>query len=413
MDTPRKANILIVDDSPTIRLATKTLIEAPDREVVCVESGEAALRVLLSIDFAVILMDVNLPGMNGFQIASLIRKRERSSKTPVIFVTGTWTTEEAKAIGYQSGAVDYLLKPVDNAILKSKVAVFVELAKQRDELKLLNEQLVAKNRELEAAYKRLKVAETDLVQSEKMTALNVLSEGVAHGINNPLSFAKGSLAVVYRDFDKIKSGEGMRGEKRSEILSEMERSLHVVELGLNRSETIVKNLSSFVQGDTMEKGVDIEACLDSTLTLCPPIGLSGIMVGREYKVARPIEGIPSLLHYAFMNVFLNAIQAIKEKGNIFIKTHENTESVVISIKDTGVGIPEANLPKIFEPFFTTREEGEGTGLGLSITYKIIVVNHHGKIAVKSKEGEGTEVIITLPFTQPIAQPTADPKGAAS
>src|SRR5882672_2775142 len=150
--TPKESiNILLVDDSPSNLLALDAMLQAPDRNLVRVSSGDAALRYLLDSDVAVILLDVYMPGIDGLQTAELIRSREKSRDIPIIFLTANSTGVSHLSRGYSLGAVDYIVKPVDADILRSKVAVFVELFKKNQEIKQQAELLEEKNRELEDA----------------------------------------------------------------------------------------------------------------------------------------------------------------------------------------------------------------------------------------------------------------------
>jgi len=246
--------------------------------------------------------------------------------------------------------------------------------------------------ELEEALKEVKRVGCNLIHSEKMAALGVVMAGIAHEINNPVSFAKGSLAVVRNAFEKIKQGE-MKG------IYEVEMSLDIIDKGLGRAEAIVKNLSSFIRKDDQLTLVNLQTSLESTLHLLYHEIKQRIEICCDYTEIPSIEANPGQINQALMNIFLNAIQSIECTGKIWVRTCSEGSTVQISIRDTGIGIPEAYIDKIFDPFFTTKELGKGTGLGMAITHKIIVENHRGKIDVKSQVGSGTEMILTLPLTQ--------------
>src|SRR5882724_10760650 len=134
MSTAPKANVLVVDDEPRSLLAMQEVLQGPDRNVVPAASGKEALRLILKSDFAIVLLDVRMPDMDGFETAALIRKLRRSRETPIIFLTAA-VEDESVSRGYEAGAVDYMLKPVDSDILKSKVAVFVDLYGKKAQLR--------------------------------------------------------------------------------------------------------------------------------------------------------------------------------------------------------------------------------------------------------------------------------------
>src|SRR5215467_10871715 len=154
MSTLPKANVLVVDDEPRSLLAMQELLSGPDRDVVSVQSGKEALRQILKIDFAIILLDVRMPDMDGFETAALIRKLRRTRDTPIVFLTGA-VEDESVLRGYEVGAVDYILKPVDPDILKSKVAVFVDLYWKKMQLRSLVIQQKTTERELSRANETL------------------------------------------------------------------------------------------------------------------------------------------------------------------------------------------------------------------------------------------------------------------
>src|SRR5438105_15917472 len=151
MISEEKINILLVDDSPTNLLALESILRAPDRNLIRASCGEEALRYLLDNEVAVVLLDVYMPGIDGLQTAELIRGREKSRDIPIIFLTANTTGQNHLSRGYSLGAVDYIVKPIDPAILRSKVAVFVELFKKTQEIRRQAQLLEEKNRELENA----------------------------------------------------------------------------------------------------------------------------------------------------------------------------------------------------------------------------------------------------------------------
>ncbi|ARV57295.1 hypothetical protein BZZ01_00455 [Nostocales cyanobacterium HT-58-2] len=178
MQTEPKVNILLIDDYPENLLALETILDSLDQNLVKANSGEEALKCLLNQDFAVILLDVQMPGMDGFETATLIRQRERSRYTPIIFLTASSTNDDLMFRGYSCGAVDYLFKPIPAEILRSKIAVFVDLFK--------------KTKQVTQQAAQLKTQEFQLLsqQQEKHIALGKLAAGLAHELNNPASAAR-------------------------------------------------------------------------------------------------------------------------------------------------------------------------------------------------------------------------------
>ena len=293
------------------------------------------------------------------------------------------------------------------------VAVLTDIS----DLKNAEQQLRIKNRALNNALNDLKKAQSQLIDAEKMASLGQLTAGVAHEINNPINFISGNIKPLKRDLndvlkilsaydeiagepalrEKFAKVEGMKKEAEySLLLQEIGHLLEGIEEGSRRTSEIVKGLRYFSRVDEDElKTANVNDGLEATLLILGNRMKERIEVVKNYGDLPGIMCFPGQLNQVFMNVLTNAVEAIPEKGKIFITTRMKGDSVEISIKDTGRGIPKEIMGKLFEPFFTTKEVGQGTGLGLSISYGIIE-RHKGKIKIESEEGRGSEFIITLP-----------------
>ncbi len=273
-------------------------------------------------------------------------------------------------------------------ILARSFNVMAENLKKAEEeiqewIRTLEEKVKRRTRELEATQKQL-------IQSEKMVSLGKLAATVAHEINNPLTGVLTYLRLISR---KLSESEGEM--KKEDLL----RYLWIIEAEIKRASVIVKELLDFArQREPILKEVDINKVLEGALSiLSNEVALRNITVKKYLSRVPIIKADPNQLKQVFINIVMNACEAIKEKGEITITTRydENAGEVEIQVTDTGIGIPEENLSRIFDPFFTTKEKG--TGLGLSVAYNIIT-NHKGKIQITSKEGEGTTVTIRLPVS---------------
>ncbi len=277
-----------------------------------------------------------------------------------------------------------------------------------------------KSRDLEQALNELKKTQTQLVQAEKMASLGQLTAGVAHEINNPVNFISANINPLQRDiadllevlkkYEEVIAEKGLSKEfdkveaykKEMDIplvLDEIEKLVKGIEVGAIRTTEIVKGLRNFSRLDESDlKKADLNEGLESTLVLLHNKYKDRIEIVKEFGNIPQIECFPGQLNQVFMNIIANAVDAIRGQGKIIIKTQHADTNVIVSIKDTGTGMPDNMKKKIFDPFFTTKDVGSGTGLGLSISFGIIE-KHHGKIAVVSEPGEGSEFIITLPITQ--------------
>ena len=295
-----------------------------------------------------------------------------------------------------------------------------EIETHRDEVVAANDALEKQKHELELTLENLKLIQSQLIQSERMASVGLLTAGIAHELNNPINFVSGNVNPLQRDMDDIfsiikKYDDIIKSNNLEETFNEVDSLkdkvdfsylineiislLEGIKEGANRSSQIVKGLRSFSRLDEENYQVyDIHEGIDTSLMLLNNKIKDRISVRKDYGNFQDIECYPSKLNQVFMNLLINSIQAIEDKGEIFIQTISSAIGVKIIIKDNGKGmIPEVKK-YIFEPFFTTKDVGKGTGLGLSISFGIIE-QHNGTIDVVSEPGKGTEFIISLPITQ--------------
>ncbi|MFQ5708475.1 MAG: ATP-binding protein [bacterium] len=260
-------------------------------------------------------------------------------------------------------------------------------------------ELRAKNVALEKTNKELKDAQLQLIRSEKMASLGQLVAGVAHEINTPLGSITSNTHTFLKGLDKLRLG--LRGVKCPAEIKESVKLLQelskVTRTASERITRIVRTLRNFARLDEEEyKIVDIHEGIDSTLSLLGHLCHSRVEIVKDYGSLPLLRCYASQLNQVFMNLLVNAIQAIDGKGQVKIRTFHDEENIYVEISDTGQGIPPKNLHKIFDPGFTTKGVGVGTGLGLSITYKIVEA-HQGRIDVRSEVGKGTTFTVCLPF----------------
>lgn len=417
-----RSSVLVVDDVEANLVAMEALLMDLGCDVVRACSGEQALELLARHELALILLDVQMPRIDGFEVARQARRNANTRDVPIIFLTAAYTDEGHVLRGYGSGAVDFLLKPIDATILRSKVRVFLDLYSGRRQIAAAKTELEHKNRELadlaranaelaegyreaheqlEKAYQDLQTTQAQLVQTAKMASLGELVAGVAHEINNPLAFSLGHLETALRCLDESEeellsnasSGNANRWHRAQSRLREMK-------VGLERIRHLVIKLRTFSRLDEGEcKTVSVKESVDSLLTILGhKLRNSRIEVETEFGEPDAIDCYPSLLNQALMNLVSNAIDAIDGSGKIRIATRREGPSYALSVRDTGKGIPPSVRERIFEPFFTTKPLGQGTGLGLPIAYSI-VKRHGGVLELNDAEGGGTEAVIRIPFDQ--------------
>jgi len=266
-------------------------------------------------------------------------------------------------------------------------------------------ELEKKNATLEKLYAELKETQAQLVQSEKLSSLGQLVAGIAHELNNPIGYIYANMQEL-RKYITLLSRPPEKEAEDEEQAADLEfvrRDIHTLLdeslEGSKRVKEIVTALRNFSRLDEAEfKRADIHEGLESTLMLLNNEFGDRIQVRKDYDTIPPIDCLPGHLNQVFMNLLLNAAQAIPGEGTIWITTRKINNRVRIVIRDSGPGIPQTVREKIFDPFFTTKPVGMGTGLGLSISYGIIR-KHGGTIEVQSEEGEGTTFTITLPMQQ--------------
>ncbi len=380
--------ILIVEDNPDM-LRFLTMELQGDYEVVTAQNGQEGIEKAKGEFPALILSDVMMPIKDGYQLCREVKEGQTTKQIPVILMSAKADLSK-KIEGLEQGADDYLAKPFSFDELRARIK---SLLQQRG-------------------------LESQLVHSEKMAAVGLLVGGLAHEINNPVTFAKVSLenlrGAIGSAEKLIREGVEINQIEINRQKGKIDRALSIIGTALDRTQTIISDLKAFIRKDDLHfRPTDLHEGLDSTLNLMQHDFKERIEIVKEYGEIGPVEAVGGQINQVFMNLLQNAAHAIPGKGEIRIKTwrensvnHESSngknegpepaqEWVKVSIKDSGVGIPSEHLKRIFEPFYTTKEVGKGTGLGLSVSDRIIQ-NHGGKISVTSRPGEGTEFILTLP-----------------
>jgi two-component system NtrC family sensor kinase len=414
--TADQAKILIVDDS---RLVRTVFTGALGATYACVTAGsyDEAMECLRTDEFDLVLADVIMPGLSGIE---LLRKIVVTyPDTAVIMVTSVDKPHRA-VDALRLGAVDYLIKPCELPVLQLSVERALERRRLLLDAKRYKEELEKRNAELTERRAELQRLQSQVVQNEKMIALGRVAAGIAHELNNPVAF-------VYGNLDLLKSGLGSISEliafyesmdlnedtrqRAAEIkargpypnfLDELDEVIADCAEGTERIRDIVTNLRTFSRLDEAEfKKFDVNAGIVSTLRLLSPSFNDGrIELIREFGEVPEIDAFGGQLNQVWTNLFVNASQSIGADGGVVrVKTWLDEEHVVVTIADTGCGIPRQDLDRIFDPFYTTKAVGEGTGLGLSICFGI-VEKHGGTITADSKLGEGTAFTVRLPLSNP-------------
>jgi PAS domain S-box-containing protein len=532
---PPLAKILIVDDDERTALAVSTVLEELHQTLVVANSGEEALRHLLQDDFAVILLDLHMPGMDGYETAEMIRARKKTRGIPIIFLTAVFRDDSHLLQAYSAGAVDLVFKPVDPFILKSKVSVFVELylkqaeirreAELRHRLQEENFRVISEKHSAEATLSRIRerqaaILETlplcfhsrsieppfapqfvssnvekitgfsagrfledpsfglglvhyddvgrvhsvleraaltgsyscefrckcadgsyrvlldqgvlapaedgrgreffgamlditerrqleeQLAQSQKMETVGQLTGGIAHDFNNLLTIIFGNLEFLRRD---------------AKPNTKAERQLSAMRYAAERGRTLTSQLLAFSRRQLLvPKTLDINGLIEAFLPLVRRAVGESINVNAVLAPEPAICDVDSAqLEAALLNLALTiAVSRIQHAAALLERQSDAKAGpwILITVRDSGSGIPPDILARVFEPFFTTKQPGQGSGLGLSQVYGF-VRQSEGYITVDSELGQGTEFAIYLPFSEktlsPVQSSTAAQPAAAA
>jgi two-component system NtrC family sensor kinase len=418
--------ILVVDDTPASSVLVENALAAQGWRIIAARSGATALDMARLHSPDLILLDILMPEMDGFETCRRLKQAPATRDIPVIFMTGM-TDSQSQLAGFEAGAVDYVTKPIQLPQVIARVRNHLALRRYRGRLEHLVEErtteLEKANEELRIINRRLEEAQVQLVQSEKMASIGVLAAGVAHEINNPIGYVNANLGCMedyiaglfrliaaYGETDPVVATNApamyaaIRGIREkidlNFLVGDVGQLLQESKEGLARVKKIVQDLKDFSRvGETDWLVVDLRRGLESTLNIVRNELKYKAEIVCDFGDIPAIACLPSELNQVFLNILVNAGQSIRDKGKIRIATGVRGEEVWVEISDTGDGIPDDVRGRIFDPFFTTKPVGQGTGLGLSLSYNI-VRKHHGRIEVESEVGCGTVFRIWLPVAQP-------------
>ena len=378
-------NILLVDDQPEALLALEALLQGRERNIVKTRSGREALRQLLKADFALILLDVQMPDMDGFQTAELIRQRDSSKNIPIIFLTAGHKSEANIFRGYAVGAVDYVLKPIVPEILRSKVSVFVDLARQTELVRRQADQLRQSEQEaLQLAQARANLlAELEVANRE----LEAFVYSVSHDLRAPLRRINGFAGILLEDFsaqlDPVAKGY-------------LER---VSEAGRHMCQLLddLLNLSRVTRKELTRRRTDLDSLVKEVRDSLQP-EIEGREIEWQIGCLPTVECDPGLIKQVFANLLLNAIKYTRPRQRATIQVDQMIcdGQPAVFVRDNGVGFDMKYVDKLFGVFqrLHRQEDFEGTGVGLA-TVQRIIHKHGGRVWAEAEPYKGATFYFTL------------------
>jgi signal transduction histidine kinase len=367
MDERERVTILLVDDDPAKLLSYEATLSELGEHLITARSGNEALQHLLTNEIAVIVLDVQMPELDGFALAQLIRAHPRYQETAIIFISAVFLTPQDQLRGYDHGAVDYLTVPFLPELFRAKVRVLVEHYRCRQQLAL---------------------AQREVQRAQHRAVLGRLAAGVSHELRNPL----GALAL---HLDLL---EEELSDKAPESAALFVGVLAEMKTHVARLDDLLQDYLSLVQVSTIERtpqelGDVLPVWAGEWQHLALPQGVVLRLEGVHNLGVLALH--PGTFRRALLNLVQNALEAMPQGGILTMRGQRTATHVLLQVQDTGSGMPAAQLTTIFEPLYTTKPGG--TGLGLYIVQEIVAA-HGGQVTAESVIGQGSTFTVTLPLS---------------
>ena len=399
--------LVVAEDNPEMRRFIRMILQKNYR-IREAEDGMRALELCRESPPDLILSDVSMPRMTGFEFCRAVKDDPELRLVPFILITSR-AEVQYRIEGFESGADEYVGKPFNVRELEARIRSLITLREMQRKLKKTFD-------DLREAHEELKATESQLVQSEKMASLGQLVAGIAHELNNPISFVYANVKVLQEYVEAIQKcmaayreagRESARAEELEEVWRENDMEYIMEDVhslldgcyeGASRTKQIVQDLRTYsrVEGSSRQV-VDLNESMRGTVNILSNGMEEGVSVHLELAELPPVDCHSSQINQVFMNLVTNAVQAVGQSGDVWVRSRlVEPDLVEFEVSDNGCGIPADVIGKVFDPFFTTKPVGQGTGLGLSISYSI-VEKHGGTLTVSSEPGEGAQFTIRLPL----------------
>ncbi len=395
--------VLIVDDIPKNIQLLGNILANSGYHVAVATSGKQALSIIQKRMPDLVLLDVMMPEMDGFEVCQRIKENELFKEIPVIFLTAKHDVDD-KVRGFEVGGADYITKPFETAEVLARVQMQLQLKTARD-------MVVRYNQELE----KIVEARTEaLIRAERHAAFSLLIQGIVHNLRNPLNAISGALQLIEMEEKNVagylqNNGAANFPEKLTQSCEKISRFRRVAYSGVEKLMEMINSLMAKSRSDKSEalEVVDLNQLLHREIEFMKADMAFKNRVRRQIElvdVPLMVEIVPSEIAQVFQNLLRNALDALhnQEGAMIAIRTGQTADTVWFEVADNGPGIPPEQQKQIFDPFFTTKPKADdkvdgpkGTGLGLFICAEMVRA-YNGEIAVKSKVGEGTTFRVSIP-----------------
>jgi signal transduction histidine kinase len=372
------ATILVIDDKESNINALERLLERPGRTFLTALSGKAGLKLALNQNIDLIILDVQMPEMSGFEVAQVLKSNNKTKDIPIIFASAEMKERDSVMKGFDEGAFDYLSKPLDPELTKAKVAVLLQLQLQRKEL-------VEKNSSLQRAESQIKKHLEELAELNR--ELESFSYSVSHDLRSPLRSIRGYSQILQEDFGAILGEDG-------------NKLLGIIQQNTARMDNLINDLLEFSKlgrKDLAKTKVDVQKLVTAVISDISEATPHNAIIDPEELL--PVSADPSLLQQVWVNLFTNAIKysSKKDRPEITAGSYASDGEIIFFVKDNGAGFDMTYADKLFKVFQRLHRETdfEGTGIGLALVQKI-VSRHGGRVWAEGVKGSGATFYFSLP-----------------